>query len=130
MRLLLGFDVDLPDNVAQHLIRAAGPTLPHEDYALALALAIIQPFPPQIRSLLLTPGHEYVPFGVPTVLTTANSATQVSLIIALPEGEEPPTWMQSPASKPSSSKPKPKARKRVIVKNTASPSKSTRGRRM
>lgn len=129
MKFLIGFSVDMPDNVAHQLIRTAGPSLPLDDYPLALALAVITPFPAQIRSLLLTPGHEPVPFNSDTLLTTPKSATQVQFLIATADGEELPPWFNKPLPKKSSKKPSKRAKKKPSAAS-ASPSKSKSAKRI
>ena len=66
MRLLIGFDADIPDAVAEGLLRGAGVQVPLADVPLALALVVVQPFRDQVRDLLLSPEHEPVPFDQPT----------------------------------------------------------------
>ena len=78
MRLLIGFDADIPDAVAEGLLRGAGVQVPLADVPLALALVVIQPFRDQVRDLLLSPEHEPVPFDQPTLLTTDRSAIRVA----------------------------------------------------
>ena len=43
MRLLIGFDADIPDAVAEGLLRGAGVQVPLADVPLALALVVVLP---------------------------------------------------------------------------------------
>lgn len=124
MRLLIGFDADIPDSVAEGLLRGAGVQVPLEDVPLALALVVVQPFREQIRELLLSPEHAPVPFDTATLLTTDRSAIRVSLTLTTPDKDHP-LWTKQPAE--SSTKPPAKtARKNAGA--SASGSKSKRAR--
>lgn len=124
MRFMIGFDVDMPEEVADKLIRTAGEDLKEADYPLVIALAVIAPFPAQIRELLLSPGHDPVPLNVPTLLTTERSAVQVRLMLTTP-GTENPQW----TSNKSFVKPKPATRAKTDAgSRSGSTSKSRRKR--
>lgn len=88
--MMIGFDVEMPDAVADQLIRSAGFQLAEADYPLALALAVLYPLPAQLREYLLAPDHAPVSMGVPTLLTTSRSATKVSLMLSAPAETAPP----------------------------------------
>lgn len=121
MRFLIGFDVELPTEVADQLIRTAGPKLAEADYPLAIALAVIAPFPAQIRELLLSQDHEPVPLGVPTLLTTDRSAVTVHLMLTTPE-EPTPQWTLNK----SSVTPKPRRRTKPGAASRSESTSTTR----
>lgn len=109
MRFLIGFEVDIPDAVADQIIRSAGIELDEADYPLALALAVLTPFPAQLRDYLLTPDHDPVPLNAKRILTTDRSATKVALMLSTPN-EDAPVWStKTPPAKPRARKPKPSA---------------------
>ena len=118
MRLLIGFDADIPDAVAEGLLRGAGVQVPLADVPLALALVVIQPFRDQVRDLLLSPEHEPVPFDQPTLLTTDRSANRDAQTLTTPDKDHP-LWTKQPAD--SSTKPQ---RKTPPRKGAASGSRS------
>lgn len=122
MRLLIGFDVEIPDAVADQIIRGAGVTLEQADYPLALALAVLSPFPAQLREYLLSPDHTPVPLNSWTLLTTERSAAKVGLMLSTPN-EDSPTWNPPhPAPPPKSSSKPSRTRK---TRGTGSGSSST-----
>ena len=98
MRLLIGFDADIPDAVAEGLLRGAGVQVPLADVPLALALVVIQPFRDQVRDLLLSPEHEPVPFDQTTLLTTDRSAIRVALTVSCSRLSASCSWYSGTSS--------------------------------
>lgn len=82
MRLMIGFAVDIPDDLADKLIKTAGPQLDQKDHALALALAALTPFPAQMREYLMAPDHDPIPAGEWRRLTTDRSAITIEMTIS------------------------------------------------
>lgn len=122
MRFLIGFEVDIPDAVADQIIRSAGIELNEADYPLALALAVLTPFPAQLRDYLLTPDHQPVPLNTKRLLTTERSATSVALMLSTPN-EDSPVWTttkKSPPSSPAKPSPARKAAKRATGSGSTS----------
>lgn len=133
MQLMIGFKAEIPDKVAVALLAKAGPNIHPDDVPLALALAVIQPFPPQIRELLLTDGHDAVPLDTPTLLTTERSAIEVTLMITT-DDKDHPVWNTTTKPQPSSSETLPKrqaaARKPAPSRSASkSPSRKRTGKR-
>jgi hypothetical protein len=128
MQLNIHFSADIPDRVAEALLATAGPEVDPADAPLAMALVVIQPFVPQIRELLLTEGHEPVPFDKPTLMTTERSAITVALTLTTNDKNHP-AWTRT-KPQPGSSKTRPKKRPDgQAAAPSRSPSKSKSRRR-
>lgn len=124
MRLMIGFDVEIPDAVADQIIRSAGVELAEADYPLALALAMLSPFPAQLREYLLSPDHKPIPLNSWTLLTTERSASKVGLMLST-QNEDSPVWTSSPPKKSQPASPaKPKKAPRPAKRGSASRSTS------
>ena len=123
MRFLIGFEVDIPDAVADQIIRSAGIELNEADYPLALALAVLTPFPDQLRSYLLAADHEPIPLNAKRLLTTERSATTVALMLSTPN-EDSPVW--NPKKPQPASPKKPSPARKPAKRGSASSSKSKR----
>lgn len=129
MQLNIHFRADIPDRVAEALLASAGPEIDPADAPLAMALVVIQPFVPQIRELLLTEGHEPVPFDKPTLMTTERSAIAVALTLTTNDKNHP-AWTRTKKPQPGSSKTRPKKRPDgQAAAPSRSPSKSKSRRR-
>ena len=128
MRLLIGFDADIPDAVAEGLLRTAGVELAPADYPLALALALLGPFPSQLREFLLSPDHTPVPLNSWTLLTTERSAAKVGLMLSTPN-EDSPVWNPQNKSQPASpskpSRPRRPAKSASASRSNSKPRKPT-----
>ncbi len=122
MKLMVGFEIDMPDTLAAVLIRTAGANLAQADYPLALALAALGPFPNQMRDFLLDPLHTAIEPGVQTLLTTDASKIDVSLTLLVPEPENP-VWITPPATPKqpaASSTPQPRPEKATRSRSDSS----------
>lgn len=80
MRFTANINIEMPDEMFEHIIKTAGVQIQHDSdrHSIVLAAATRQ-LPIALREYLLAPERGPVVFGVPVLFSTPDSEAQLSV---------------------------------------------------